>query len=110
MKAIIKDLRKETLPQFNATTNQDEPTVMVVAEIEFISDQGELVHTQIYAHTPEEASHEYYQRQADAMQADLDQESDPAVAAAAQANQLADEKIAVLRLHLGDGVPLNDRK
>jgi hypothetical protein len=44
----------------------------IVTSVDFVTDAGELVHSQEYGHLPEEFDPDYFQRQADAMQKDLD--------------------------------------
>ncbi len=94
MKYKILSADKQTLPRFNNETNQDEPAVMVVTKVEFLTDDGQVVHTQEYAHLPEDVSPEYFQAQADAMQSDLDNAQ--ATAGTQAASKLADEKIQQL--------------
>lgn len=75
MKAKIISAKKDMLPRYNAATNQDEPTLVVIIGVEFYKDDGTLHHTQTYAMLPEEVPADvaaYYQKQADAMQQDLD--------------------------------------
>jgi hypothetical protein len=94
MKFKILSADKQTLPRYNNQTNQDEPTIMVVTQVEFYTDDGQLFHTQEYAHLPEDVSPEYFQAQADAMQADLDHAK--ANADTQAASDLADKKIQEL--------------
>ena len=91
MKAKILSAEKQTLPRYSAATNQDEPTLMVVTTVEFQLDDGTPYHTQTYAQLPEEVSPEYFQKQADAMQADI--EHAKVQSATDAASKLADEKI-----------------
>ncbi len=91
MKANILSAEKQTLPRYNNETNQDEPTLMVVTKVEFRTDDGSLYHTQTYAQLPEEVSKDYFQKQADAMQADI--EHSKIQSAIDQTSKLADEKI-----------------
>lgn len=76
MKAVIVKAEKQTLPQFSAATNQDEPTLVVVTTVNFYKDDGTLYHTQTYAQRPEEIDLEdpqaYFDRQAQVLQTDCD--------------------------------------
>lgn len=94
MKAKIISAEKQTLPRYSTDAGQDEPTLMVVATVEFTLDDGTPHHTQTYARLPEELGDDpkaYFQAQADAMQADLDHSQVQAVVDAS--SKLADEKI-----------------
>lgn len=91
MKATILKAEKQTLPRYNAETNEDEPTLMVVTTVEFSLDDGTPYHTQTYAQLPEEVSKDYFQKQADAMQADI--EHAKVQSAVDAASNVADEKI-----------------
>lgn len=88
---------------------------MVVADVEFYNDNNEWVHSQTYAQVPEDVDPGYYQRQADAMQADLDHAKAQAEAndGNKKRNAVADEKIDAVRKHhkldVHDSIPLNDR-
>jgi hypothetical protein len=62
MKANVTSLNKK---EFNGT-------LMVVTKVDFIGEGGRVYHSQKYAHNPEDVDPEYYQRQADVMQSDLD--------------------------------------
>ena len=75
MKAVIVKAEKQTLPQFNTATNQDEPTLVIVTTVNFYNDDGTLFHTQSYAQRPSEVDLEnpqaYFDRQAVVLQNDL---------------------------------------
>jgi hypothetical protein len=54
MKAKVISAEKQTIPQFDAEVNADVLALMVVCEVEFSNDAGEVVHTQKYAIRPEQ--------------------------------------------------------
>lgn len=107
MNATIQSLSKEILPRFDAATNRDEPTIVMVAQVDFHDDTGRLVHSQSYAHLPEEYDAAYFDRQAAAMQAELDHTS--ASAKNSQRSAMADQILSRFHVRLGDGVPMNDQ-
>lgn len=76
MKAVIVKSEKQTLPQFNAATGKDEPTLVVVTHVHFVKDDGSVHHSQTFAQRPEEIDAEnpraYFDRQAAVLQGDLD--------------------------------------
>jgi hypothetical protein len=114
MRALVTDVRKEKLLRFDSMANRNVPTLMVVTEVQFWTDAGELAHSQTYACLPEEVDPAYPQRQADSMQSDVDhalrirsQEADRR-----EQESAADMAVANLRQHhklsLGDSVKLED--
>jgi hypothetical protein len=98
MKAVIVTAEKQTLPQFNVATNQDEPTLVVVTTVEFHNDDGTLYHTQTYAQRPDEIDPEnpqaYFDRQAQVLQNDIDGRK--ANAGNEAASELADQIVEKL--------------
>jgi hypothetical protein len=108
MKAIIKALSKEVLPRFHADTNRDEPTIMLVAQVEFVDESGAPAHEQSYAILPEEYDPSYFDRQAQAMQDDLDHTAASAQDAARSAQ--ADRILAQFHLKLGESITINDQQ
>jgi len=76
MKAVITNAEKQTIPQFNKATNQDEPTLVVTTTVNFYNDDGTLYLTQSYAQRPEEIDTEnpqaYFDRQAEILQNDIE--------------------------------------
>ena len=112
MKAVIKKLTKNSLPH----PVSGEPALHVIAEVDFTDDAGNIVHTQQYGHLPEQVDPEYYQRQADVMQQDLDLTAKWAAEAERKAanEKAADEAIAAIRQHyklnFHEEVPINDVK
>jgi hypothetical protein len=55
MQAKIVRAERQSLPQLNAATDQDEPTLCAVTIIGFYKKDGTLYHTQTYAQRPEDA-------------------------------------------------------
>lgn len=97
MKAVILNADKQILPRYNKDTEQDEDTLMVVVQVAFQNDDGSTHHTQTYARLPEESGDDpksYFQDQADAMQADID--NSEATAQTVEDSALADEVISKL--------------
>ena len=72
MKFKIRHVEKTILPRYDNVSNQDESTLMVSVNVDFIDDLGEVVLNQTFALLPAEAKAEYFKKQADAMQADAD--------------------------------------
>jgi hypothetical protein len=76
MKAIIISAEKQTIPQFNDDTQQDEPTLVVVTTVQFQNDDGTSHLTQTYAQKPSEIDADnpsaYFDRQAEILQTDVD--------------------------------------
>jgi len=112
MKAVIRNLIKKTLPH----PVLGEPVLHVLAEVDFTDDAGKVVHSQEYAHLPENVDPEYYQRQADVMQSDIDLTARRIAEAAAtsQSEAAADAAIqkigAHYKLDFHEEVPLHDVK
>ena len=112
MKAVIRNLIKKTLPH----PVLGEPALHVLAEVDFTDDAGNVVHSQQYAHLPENVDPEYYQRQADVMQNDLDLTAQWASDAAEKtkseaAADAAIEKIGQhFKLNFHEEVPIHDVK
>jgi len=98
MKAVIVKSEKQTIPQFNAATGKDEPTLVVVTHVHFVKDDGTPYHSQDFAQRPEEIDAEnpsaYFDRQAAILQGDLDGQS--ANADAAASSELADKIVEKL--------------
>jgi S-methylmethionine-dependent homocysteine/selenocysteine methylase len=98
MKAVVVKAEKETLPQFNAATGQDEPTLVVVTHVHYYKDDGTLFHSQTYAQRPEEIDAEnpqkYFDQQANVLQADLDGQAKNAESQAT--SELADQIVEKL--------------
>jgi len=98
MKAIVTHVEKQTLPQFNKATGQDEPTLVVATTVEFFKDDGTLYHTQTYAQRPEEIDandpQAYFDKQASVLQADVEGAASHVQDEAA--SKLADEIVAKL--------------
>lgn len=103
MKAKIVQVQKQTLPLYDSKTQKDELTLVVVTTVEFYKDDGTLYHTQSYAQRPEEIDPEnpkaYFDRQAQAMQADVDGQAANAVLQ--EKSNLADQIIQKLQSSAG---------
>jgi hypothetical protein len=112
MKASIRALDKKYLP--HPVTG--EPALHVFAGVDFLDDAGKIVHSQEYAHLPEDADPEYYQRQADVMQSDLDLTKRWAEEAARKAAEEAPADAAIERirqrhkLEFHEEIPIHDVK
>ena len=112
MKAVIRALTKKRLPH----PLSGELALHVAAEVDFLDDAGTVVHSQEYAHLPADADPEYYQRQADVMQNDLDLTERWAkeVAQKAAEEAPADAAIEKIRQHhkleFHEEVPVHDTK
>jgi hypothetical protein len=112
MKAVIRNLTKEYLPH----PLSGERSLHVVAEVDFTDDAGKVVHSQKYAHLPENVDPEYYQRQADVMQNDLDLTAKWAKEAVQKSaeEKPADDAIQKIRQHhkldLHEEMPIHDVK
>jgi len=98
MKAVIVKSEKQTLPQFNAATGKDEPTLVVVTHVHFLKDDGTLFHAQTYAQRPEEIDADnpvaYFDKQAAVLQGDL--EGSAANAGSQASSELADKIVEKL--------------
>jgi hypothetical protein len=98
MKAVIVTAEKQTLPQFNSATGQDEPTLVVVTTVNFYNDDGTLHSTQSYAQRPSEIDpsdpQAYFDRQASVLQNDIDGRQENAESQAT--SELADQIVEKL--------------
>jgi len=108
MKAVIRNIRKEYLPH-----NLDEDgknKLHIVTEVDFVDDAGTVVHSQNYAHLPEDFDGAYYQRQADVTQGDIDdlKKRDEMEAARVEREKTADDAIRKFKLEFGDQIQLRD--
>ena len=70
----------------------------IVTSVDFLDGAGKTVHSQEYCHLPAEVDPGYFQRQADCMQADIEQAVQAAAAAAATAEREAEADAAIARL------------
>lgn len=119
MLAIVRNARKDTLPRYSAETGRNEPTLVVIVDVDFVlDDTGKVHHSQTYSHLPGEVDAGYYQRQADVLQADLDgaRAASEIAAISREQEELADRQINLLlktppakQISVGDKVALNDR-
>ena len=120
MLAIIRNARKEILPRYDATTRKNESTLVVVVDVDYCSDgTGVVHHSQTYSFLPDSVDPNYFQRQADVMQNDVDSAKIAIERAAVslEQDQLADRQIAQLlktpyskQIHVWDKVLINDAK
>ncbi len=73
MKAVIRNPRKEVLPRFDANAGpSDTHQVHVQVDVDFIDDHGVVQSSQTYHRLPAEFDMSEFDRQAQAMQNDLD--------------------------------------
>ncbi len=113
MKAILREAKKELLARFDADSGENRQTLMVTATVDFMTDDGVLHHQQKYAHLPADIDPDYYQRQADVMQADIDQAAAAATAKALTAQQevVADAALnKIQHLVLGEELHIHEEK
>jgi hypothetical protein len=105
MKAIIRGMEKKELPH-----NEGAKKIHIVTEVDFVTDAGKVAHTQVYAHVPEKFDGGYFQRQADAMQDELDLGAKLAdqKEAVAKAHAPADDAIRKFRLDFAESIKLRD--
>ena len=105
MKAIIRDMQKKELPYDEGVRK-----IHIVTEVDFVTDAGKVAHTQVYAHVPEDFDGDYFQRQADAMQDELDLGAKLAEhkEAVARAHAPADEAIRKFQLDFAENIKLRD--
>jgi hypothetical protein len=95
MKAKVINVEKSVMPRYDNSANADIPTIVLVATVEFYTDDGQLQHTQVYSCLPEDYPSDDYQSQADVMQADLDHAK---VQQAIDAQgKLADDKVEAIK-------------
>jgi hypothetical protein len=77
MKAVIKNPRAPVLPRFHVETGPtDVHQSHVQVDVDFVTDEGKLHHSQTYHRLPGEFDENEFHRQADAMQAELDHTED----------------------------------
>ena len=97
MIAVIKSAVKTAYPITDVDSGEINLTTMIVVEVDFNNDDGSNYSHQSYAVKPEDLGNEpkeYFQRQADTMQVDIDLAEQNAPQAQDQA--AADEAIAKL--------------
>jgi hypothetical protein len=97
MKAIIRNPRATVLPRFHKDTGpSDVHQSHVQIDVDFMTDGGDLHHSQTYHRLPAEFDEEEFHRQARAMQADMDHAE--ANREHFQSSKLADEIVERLNL------------
>jgi hypothetical protein len=88
--------------------------LMIVTNVDFVDTSGKVVHSQEYGHLPADVDPDYFQRQADTMQADIEQAAKAAADAAATAKEEAEADAAIARmkhkLQFNDEVHIHDVK
>jgi len=105
MKAIVRCIDKKYLPD-SAGLHR----LHVVTDVDFLDDSGELVLSQTYGHLPDDFDGAYFQRQADAMQGDIEclKERAKAQAALENENKPVDDAIRKFKLEFGEAIQLRD--
>jgi hypothetical protein len=108
MKAIIRKLDKQYLP--HNVDAEGRNRLHITTEVDFVNDAGEVVHNQTYAHLPEDFDGQYFQRQANSMQGDIEDLKQRAAREAARAEEEkpADEQIRKFKLEFGEQIQLRD--
>jgi len=108
MKAVIRNIGKQHLPH-NVDANGHN-RLHIVTEVDFVDNAGKVVHSQNYAHLAEDFDGEYFQRQADVMQGDIEDLKQRAAREAARAEEEkpADEQIRKFKLEFGEQIQLRD--
>jgi hypothetical protein len=97
MKAIIRNPRATVLPRFHKDTGpSDTHQSHVQVDVDFVTDGGELHHSQTYHRLPAEFDEQEFHRQAQAMQNDLDHAERNR--AHFESSKLADEIVERLKL------------
>lgn len=109
MKAIVRNISKAHLP--HNVDKEGKNRLHITTEVDFVDDAGVVVLNQTYAHLPEHFDGAYFQRQADAMQGDLDDLKARAQldAAREEEHKPADEAIRKFQLEFGDTIQLRDK-
>lgn len=101
MKAIITNAAKRVQPRYNRETNQDEPVLMVVLDVEYRNDDGTLHSAQSYARLPSELDPENpwaeFEATANVLQSEIDFKAEHAEEA--EANEKADDIINRIKTH-----------
>lgn len=108
MRAIIRNIGKSHLPHNRGKDGRDR--VHITTEVDFVDDAGEVVLNQTYAHLPEHFDGAYFQRQAAAMQSDIESLKDRAAVEAAreEEHKPADDAIRKFKLDFADLIQLRD--
>jgi len=88
MQANIKSIQKRRIAG----------ALMIVTNVDFVDASGKVVHSQEYGHLPADVDPDYFQRQADTMQADIEQAAKAAADAAATAKEEAEADAAIARM------------
>lgn len=88
--------------------------LMIVTNVDFVDASGAVVHSQEYGHLPADVDPDYFQRQADTMQADIEQAAKAAADAAATAKEEAEADAAIAqmkhKLQFQDEVIIHDTR
>lgn len=115
MKAVIKDIIKEENPRLDTVSGASVPTPVVVVEVEYYHDSGELHSSSRHAFLPEEITDlSIFDRQAEIMQRDIEDAKRQTVVQQEydERHKPADDKVAELRKHFkldfADQVPLGE--
>jgi len=84
--------------------------VHVCTEVDFVDDNGNLALTQTYAHLPEDFDGSVFQRQADVMQADIEdlKRREEHLKRVAEEEAPADDAIRKFKLEFGDKIVLRE--
>jgi len=108
MKAVIRNIGKQYLPHNVDADGRNR--LHIVTEVDFVDDAGKVVHSQNYAHLPEDFDGAYFQRQADVMQGDIDDLKTRAERDAKRAveEKPADDAIRKFKLEFGEQIQLRD--
>jgi hypothetical protein len=108
MKAVIRNIDKQYLP--HNVDAEGKNKLHIVTNVDFVNDAGEVVHSQGYAHLPEDFDGAYFQRQADVMQGDIEDLKTRAAMAEKRAaeEKPADDAIRKFKLEFGDQIQLRD--
>lgn len=114
MKAVIKNVLKETNPRLNPENGQTVDTPVVVVEVEYQSDDGAFHSAARHAFLPDEVDPAVFDRQAEVMQRDIDdaarreRERLELAAVHAPVDNKIDELKNHFKLNFTDAVPLGD--
>jgi len=117
MKAVVKNIVREEHPWPDNVSGATVPVDVIAVEVDFLADSGELFASQRYAFHPDQLGDDLgiFDRQAAAMQTDIDHAVVVAQQRAEEGARHApvDARVGDLRRHfgvsLGDAVAINDR-
>lgn len=116
MRAEVKNVFKAEHPRLDLVSGTSVPTPVVVIEVDYFHDNGDYHSSASHAFEPHEVDPEYFNRQAEIMQREIDElvERARVQSVLQERHKPADDAVEAMRKHFKldfkDEVPLADRR